>query len=599
MFDCDYAEVTFLSHEKCFNIANHISCSPEAKELILGIKPVEKLDASGEPWLCSMERGLAFCNYVAYTGRTFTSHDVWADDSFAWARTAQACRFYSSSPIIVRGISVASLCIYDFRKAHPEFSTAHQIQQEQLAQMAAQNIENWALRREMEGLERLLLVTDSRQSKLHPPENAAAVVFTDIQGSTRLWETNSGAMQDALALHDRILRRCIADHNGYEVKTEGDSFHVVFHDGVDAVAFALQAQVELHDAPWSDNILGLPDACDNGNEWRGLRVRIAIHYGPVACRDNEVSGRRVYSGATINVAKSLEYMAHGGQILATVEVWNVASYFSETKLASPQVLDLGMHVLLTGTKTNEGLIEKSVVQLVPSTLAFDYSAHRTFREATDNQARNGGTGRQFPPVVSAKRLTASFHEAPHVGNVVTMMFLSTAEVETLYDDSTMILAALAKQIGAMLGQSLCGYQCKDFIVAFSTLSEAVSFGLTLQEYLKANRVAGANLTNLVKMGVHSGPFASMGPHQTTGRADYFGKVVNRASRVANAADAGEVVVGMVEGAEPALASGLETSFVGSSVFKGMQEEMDLFVCRREPRKLGLRAGRSSRQIIDI
>ena len=264
MFDCDYAEVTFLSHEKCFNIANHISCSPEAKELILGIKPVMKLDPSGEPWLCSMERGLAFCNYVAYTGRTFTSRDVWEDESFAWARAAQACRFYSSSPIVVRGISVASLCIYDFRKAHPEFSTAHQIQQEQLAQMAAQNIENWVLRREMEGLEGLRLVTDPRQSKLHPPENAAAVVFTDVQGSTCLWETNSGAMQDALALHDRILRKCIADHHGYEVNTEGDSFHVVFHDSVDAVAFALQAQVELHDAPWSDDILGLPDACDNG-----------------------------------------------------------------------------------------------------------------------------------------------------------------------------------------------------------------------------------------------------------------------------------------------------------------------------------------------
>ena len=159
-----------------------------------------------------------------------------------------------------------------------------------------------------------------------------------------------------------------------QFKRKGDSFHIVFHDCVDAVSFAFEAQQSLHDDEWGDDILALPEACDNANAcFRGLRARMAIHYGNVGSKENIVSSRREYFGPTTQMVKSLEHMAHGGQILFTVDVWNLVSYVSESKLGRPQVIDLGTHALWLGKK-NEGLIEKGIVQLVPSKLSFDYTA---------------------------------------------------------------------------------------------------------------------------------------------------------------------------------------------------------------------------------
>jgi hypothetical protein len=134
--------------------------------------------------------------------------------------------------------------------------------------------------------------------KRSPPDEVAALIFTDIQGSTTLWESNPRAMRAAVNLHNKIMRRCIAKHQGYEVLTEGDAFHIAFHDAVDATSFALEVQQELQNAQWDDEILALLDAADDGKAFRGLRVRIAIHCGDVKSQDNKVSGRREYCGQT-------------------------------------------------------------------------------------------------------------------------------------------------------------------------------------------------------------------------------------------------------------------------------------------------------------
>ena len=60
------------------------------------------------------------------------------------------------------------------------------------------------------------------------PTGTVALVFTDMQGSTRLWERCGAAMRAALEVHDRVLRALLARHAGYEVKTQGDSFMVAF-----------------------------------------------------------------------------------------------------------------------------------------------------------------------------------------------------------------------------------------------------------------------------------------------------------------------------------------------------------------------------------
>lgn len=78
-----------------------------------------------------------------------------------------------------------------------------------------------------------------------------AIVFTDVQSSTAIWAECSQQMCAALDLHNALIRKCITEHRGYEVKTIGDSFMVAFCSGLDAVRFALAVQECLYDANWN------------------------------------------------------------------------------------------------------------------------------------------------------------------------------------------------------------------------------------------------------------------------------------------------------------------------------------------------------------
>ena len=70
-------------------------------------------------------------------------------------------------------------------------------------------------------------------------------VFTDIEGSTRAWETAAGVMDERLVRHDSVLRDAFARHDGRVFSTGGDGFAVVFDDVGDAVVSALEVQAAL------------------------------------------------------------------------------------------------------------------------------------------------------------------------------------------------------------------------------------------------------------------------------------------------------------------------------------------------------------------
>jgi TolB-like protein/class 3 adenylate cyclase len=127
------------------------------------------------------------------------------------------------------------------------------------------------------------------------PTGTVTLLFTDIEGSTRLWEANASAMRAALARHDALLRHCIDDHGGHVFKTGGDAFCVAFHTAPEALAAALDAQRALHREPW-------PEAAK-------LRVRMALHSGAVERRDGD------YFGASLNRVARLLAAGHGGQTL--------------------------------------------------------------------------------------------------------------------------------------------------------------------------------------------------------------------------------------------------------------------------------------------
>ena len=67
------------------------------------------------------------------------------------------------------------------------------------------------------------------------PSGTVTFLFTDIEGSTQLWEKHPNEMKSALARHDSILRRAVESHHGIVIKTTGDGFHAVFEKAIDAM----------------------------------------------------------------------------------------------------------------------------------------------------------------------------------------------------------------------------------------------------------------------------------------------------------------------------------------------------------------------------
>jgi predicted ATPase/class 3 adenylate cyclase len=131
-----------------------------------------------------------------------------------------------------------------------------------------------------------------------PPTGTVTFLFTGIEGSTKLWETNPKAMQKALARHDQILRRITEEHDGYVFKTVGDAFCCAFSTATDALEATLRAQRALFAEEWG--IEG------------GVRVRMALHTGAAEERDGD------YFGPPVNRVARLLSAGHGGQVLLSL-----------------------------------------------------------------------------------------------------------------------------------------------------------------------------------------------------------------------------------------------------------------------------------------
>src|SRR6202049_1308477 len=121
------------------------------------------------------------------------------------------------------------------------------------------------------------------------PTGTVTLLLADVEGSTRLWETQPAEMAAAVARLDRVLPPAAATHDGVRPveQGEGDSFVVAFGRASDAVACALQ----LQRAPLAP-----------------IRLRIGVHPGEIQLRDDAN-----YIGPTINRTARLRDLAHGGQ----------------------------------------------------------------------------------------------------------------------------------------------------------------------------------------------------------------------------------------------------------------------------------------------
>jgi predicted ATPase/class 3 adenylate cyclase len=155
-----------------------------------------------------------------------------------------------------------------------------------------------------------------------PPTGTVTFLFTDIEGSTKLWEDNAPAMQAALARHDELLRSSIEDHGGYVFKTVGDAFCCAFRTAPDALKAALEIQHRLLSEEWEKS--------------GPLRVRIALHAGAAEDRDGD------YFGPPVNRVARLLSAAYGGQVLLSLSTEELVG---DQLPAGTSLRDLGEHRL--------------------------------------------------------------------------------------------------------------------------------------------------------------------------------------------------------------------------------------------------------------
>lgn len=166
---------------------------------------------------------------------------------------------------------------------------------------------------------------DSRLARfdyVDAPIGELAIIFTDIKKSTGLWETCPDAMRSAIQIHNDILRRQLGIIGGYEVKTEGDAFMVAFATTTAALLWCFNCQTQLLEAEWPTEILEQPQCqiqydMDNNLIFRGLSVRMGVHWGEPVCEKDPVTNRMDYFGPMVNRASRISAVADGGQIFVS------------------------------------------------------------------------------------------------------------------------------------------------------------------------------------------------------------------------------------------------------------------------------------------
>jgi predicted ATPase/class 3 adenylate cyclase len=154
------------------------------------------------------------------------------------------------------------------------------------------------------------------------PSGTVTLLFSDIEGSTHLWERAPEAMASALERHDALVRTAMEEHGGYVFKTIGDAFCVAFTTGHSALRAALALQRALTLEPWPEGAV--------------IRVRVALHTGVCQERDGD------YFGPTVNRTARLMAIAHGGQVLVSGVTAELLSDFPPDE---GLLRDLGQHRL--------------------------------------------------------------------------------------------------------------------------------------------------------------------------------------------------------------------------------------------------------------
>jgi predicted ATPase/class 3 adenylate cyclase len=189
------------------------------------------------------------------------------------------------------------------------------------------------------------------------PTGTVTFLFTDIEGSTKLWEQYPEAMKSALAKHDAIMRQSVESNCGQIVKTTGDGIHAVFETAAKGVAGAFAAQQALQAETW-DEI-----------KPRSLQVRMGLHSGEAEMRAGD------YYGGALNRAARMMSVGYGGQILISNAT---AALVGDGLPVDATLLDLGEHRLKDLARPEH------VYQFVHPTLPSEFPPIKSFDTIPNN-----------------------------------------------------------------------------------------------------------------------------------------------------------------------------------------------------------------------
>jgi predicted ATPase/class 3 adenylate cyclase len=217
------------------------------------------------------------------------------------------------------------------------------------------------------------------------PTGTVTFLFTDIAGSTRLWEHDPKAMGVAVARHDAVVREVIQRHAGYIFMTAGDAFCAAFQAARDALAAACDAQLLLAKEPWAESAR--------------IKVRMALHTGLAEFRDN------AYFGPPLNRVSRLLAAGHGGQILLSLATQGLVC----------DSLPIGAVLRDMGERRLKDLIHpERVYQVVVPGLAADFPPLKTL----DTRAQN--LPLQLSSFVGREREMGEVKDLLHSSRMVTL-----------------------------------------------------------------------------------------------------------------------------------------------------------------------------------
>ena len=220
----------------------------------------------------------------------------------------------------------------------------------------------------------------------HLPVGTLTLMFTDIEGSTLLWEKHSNeVMAEVINTHNTILRAANSAWGGTEILSEGDAFFFTFPTASAAVMCALEIQLVLNAYQWNENI-------------ETLRVRIGIHTGDMILLDDE------YHGMPANLAKRITDAGHGGQILVSA----VTHALVQTQFPSGSFAALGEH-RLKNIQHPEAIFQF----LAPQTSILKIIGEERWQEVFSKEGREDPSGTpssipelqaEFPPLKTLNNL---------------------------------------------------------------------------------------------------------------------------------------------------------------------------------------------------